>query len=244
MLSRRRCVERFGGYRCHKGSGHPGECEAWDDSGSKISWPASTTPNSRIKKETIFDERYKLETKTQTEPITGWRWWRVGKRGLLKSMTSDYYWHGPVGSVKKTSGGELATVTKGNPIGDYNARELVRRDNFDWGVFSYKSPELFRKHNPTLFERLELLERHYLVCGQIEIPSGQVIEHAYGYRSQLVVMRELWVFHSDIDFVFNTAWKTLTEKRYGCNVNFVHQSKLDGWIKLYSEPEEPGSSDA
>ena len=137
--------------------------------------------------------------------LFGWRCWKL-QAGLLYSLTAKYAWRGPVARTKDNK-----------PPSLYNTVESGQQlpPNKDYGVYSYKTAELARKYLST---------GSYPVFGRVKL-IGRVIEHDLGYRSQGVVISELWVNTQSTTFAYtpnayspDKIVKEL-EERYQCDVH-------------------------
>lgn len=225
----RRCPAKISGLQCEMERDHSGMHGAYDlDQELFLHWFDAPVDEPKRK---LGGPRV---TK-RTEPIYSWRWWVFGRRGILQSIASKSEWFTPTMTTKETPKGEPARVASKNPIGNPSTYHLVKRDPYvDFGVFSYKSPKLLYETNPGWFRKGRF---DPMVLGKLE-NRGHVVEHELGYRSQIVVVRELWVFHEDPEIRFNTGWLRATKKRYDCEVHTVPREKLEGWVEFYSDPEE------
>lgn len=206
----RRCTQRFEGSQCQRVAGHTGSCRNANGS-FRLNEPVTITiPPVRV-----------------TEPLYSWRWWRIGPRGYLQSMTAKSVWYGPTMTTCKLPESDgLCRVSAHNPI-----TGLAPAPGTDWGVYSYKRPDWLFQYNKSL-KTLDTL-----VLGRIE-NSGHVIEHEYGYRSQVVVMRELWIFAAPEPTLIehkHEYWRSLMSERYECDVHIVSRDKLDSWLTYYGQ---------
>lgn len=233
-----RCHARFGTHRCILQAGHPEPHQA--ASHKWLSKPetddAGVERELRIHKLLIESRLAKAETRH--EPFKSWRWWELSPRGKLMSITADYIWGGPTATTRQLPDGSLALVSAKN--------HFVRFDGFDdYGVYSYKTPSLLFTYNPSLQDRAS--RNRIIVLGELE-NWGHVVEHAYGYRSQRVLITKLWVFAPYLHGVIGmdvkmNIWKGLLESTYQCDVEIVENQRLEGWIKYYSDThqEEPSN---
>jgi hypothetical protein len=204
-----RCINRSPSThtRCGLHSNHRGPCRA---------------PGGEQWEVTPPSDSYSKLTKRH-EPLYSWRWWTIGPRGMLKSITSEYLWTGPVGTTKLGPGGKPLRVSPRNPI-----EGCWIPDGYDWGVYSYKTPSQLFRYNP------ELQNKEPLVLGRVQ-NYGHVVEHEYGFRSQRVIVRDLTVFYRYIMGVERKTdyWTGALEHRYECPVKLVTRDKLNAWLTYY-----------
>lgn len=139
----------------------------------------------------------------------GWRGWILDadlptREPRLCSMIGKI-WEGPTMS---TDGGKRVHVLNPAKIPGYSRRCFeLRTKNEDWGVYSYKSPIEYLK---------SFGAAHHLVTGRVDV-LGHTIEHTRGYRSQQVIIRELW-------YRGNYHYQETLEQIYECPVHHVSSS--------------------
>ena len=226
-----RCPYRIRGLRCERSRNHTGFCEAYDKgNGIFVNWQATEEKEEKSNKRPTPVKKIGA--------IPSWRWWKIGARGYLTSITSDYVWFGPTATTRKLDNGELARVSRQNPI-KVGISTIGKGE--DWGVFSYKTPAYFREYNEYVFQKFSTEEHSHLVIGRLD-NLGHVVEHEFGYRSQKAIVQELWVFHTTMEVKFHTAWIKATENRYECPLHFVPFEKIHNWVDFYSDPEEQGDA--
>lgn len=227
LFSQSRCVATNAqGFRCVRAHAHAMPHVAhvsrktyeWDDEVQTIVLPDST-PSGLPQLE---------------GPLESWRWWKLGPRGILRSITSDHEWTGPTMTTKiNPKTGQPCRVASNNPAVNYGAKYKVEVNQaIDWGVYSYKTPAYLRQHNRGLFAPTD----SPLVLGKLH-NHGHVVEHTYGYRAQKVTVQEIWAF---IKLLTANAdpWRRNLERRYQCDAHIVEQSKLDGFVRFFSDTGE------
>lgn len=208
-----RCSHTQGTFRCALSMGHTGVCRA---SGG-VTWHAQDTPpdNAHLCLEQV------------TGPLYSWRWWRPGPRATLKSITSDTVWYTKRMTTTKRHDGTLLPVSFKNPAEHTAARIETGMKLVDWGVYSYKTPTTLFYFNK------QLLYRSTLLLGKLK-NFGHIVEHEYGYRSQIVEVCELFVFlDEDTDKLNSEQYSTLFTGRYGCPVVVIPMSRLDSRLTYY-----------
>jgi len=217
----RRCAKRYNNIQCIKASGHSGQHV--NAAGWRWDGPQREIVNEHI------SEKSKLPHK-QSNAIKAWRWWAIGPRGILQSITSEALWTSAIMTTRIDSDtGKPCRVTAHNPIHGGTIPY-----GYDWGVYSYKNPGLLFEHNPSL------MDRRPLVLGKVTMDApNQVIEHQYGYRAQRVRILSLTVFYEPrVGGEARPAfWKNLMEQRYRCPVDLIAHDKLTSWSQYYSEEE-------
>lgn len=176
----------------------------------------------------------KFTPEPRAEPIEAWRYWSLSRsfeagEYMLSSVSRPVLWTEPVMTTRLGPDGEPMKVTSGNPVG--RTTPLTESDP---GVFSYKTPNLLRKHHSIC-----------PVAGRIEC-YGHVVEHEWGYRAQKVRVKELWLIYDD-SFPRERTWVTEKEakrfqpsliKRYGVYVHPLDLKNVEAWAKYYSPKEE------
>ena len=166
---------------------------------------------------------FKGKIEKRSEPFVGWRGWNIEFPDvMLRSKSADFLWETPTCTTKATLSGTLSKVSSSNPVKAKNAVRIRRDPYHDYGIYSYKSVELLN--------RLHSIHTEHVV-GRIE-SSGHVIEHEYGYRAQVAVIKELWYISNDYPTVdFMLEGQSIIEKledRYQCSAriipitNFLH----------------------
>jgi hypothetical protein len=165
---------------------------------------------------------FRLPSEKTNKPIIGWRTWRLtcscmetaidknqnmlvhreDCEWMLKAGHLDVIWESPV----------MTTIVAGNgkPVEVSLTNHKRNGERGDYGVYSYKTLNW-------------LLEFHGSsgVIGRID-NYGHVIEHEFGYRSQKVVIKELWVVAP-----FSSLIAEQLEKRYHCPLTIVRNYKGD-----------------
>jgi hypothetical protein len=135
--------------------------------------------------------------------------------------------------------GKLTRVCSWNPVRARGAIRVSEDPYNDYGVYSYKSVELLNGLHPVAYGQ---------VVGLIE-SSGHVVEHEYGYRAQICVIKELWymvvevrgamrvipedeVMGYDAEIVYedHRIAADKMEARYHCPVTVL---RLDTFFNLY-----------
>lgn len=170
---------------------------------------------------------FKGRPEKRSEPLVGWRGWNVVFPDvMLKSKSADFLWETPTCTTKTTLSGTLSKVSSSNPVKAKNAVRIRRDPYHDYGIYSYKSVVLLEGLHSIQYET---------VVGRIE-SSGHVIEHEYGYRAQVAVIKELWYMAPDVpevEWILNAQGIIdKLEARYQCTVHMEERKKfLDRYFK-------------
>lgn len=171
-------------------------------------------------------------------PITGWKSWPldvwpipemvdVRRHKLDFSLMTEVTktrWQSPVMTTRllPDSSGFCRVWQKNDPQGR-------PPEGFDYGIYSYKTLWGLRAHHwGTTHWRND-------VVGKVEVLPGHAIEHEWGYRAQIVIVRELWALGAE-----GYEQKTLIEalsSRYACPVTVISTSKVDDWVNYMIEEE-------
>lgn len=152
------------------------------------------------------------EPSCRTTPFISWRAWQIDYESQkLRSLTSDTIWDGPVCTTRLLKNGQPEKPTWAN-----HAERI--KGYSDAGVYSYKTPSLLAEYLSG-----------FPVYGRLE-NYGHVIEHELGYRSQKVVIQELFlIFNSP---VYEREWADKLESLYGCEVK---TGNFADWINQQEE---------
>lgn len=152
--------------------------------------------------------------KKADKAFAGWRTWRLrhfGDEGyFIASISAPAVWLTP---RMTTRYGEMVRC------GDYSG---------DLGIYSYKDPEV-------MLEELDI--GVYPVIGKID-NLGHVVEHEYGWRSQIAVVRELWVVRELLPVDAEPSIIRDLETRYHCPANALEGKQLRHWARWYSQAQK------
>lgn len=178
---------------------------------------------------------FKPAPERRTEPFISWRAWKLSDDGKLRSLTSQHVWDGPVCTTQVLKNGQPV-----KPMWDNKPGSRIEGAN-DAGVYSYKDPTCLPRWLPG-----------YPVYGRIE-NYGHVVEHELGYRSQKVIIQELWISpklirqesvgDSVMDVLIGNVTKKMfdnihknLESLYGCEVktgnfaDWINQQEKE-WVR-------------
>ncbi len=156
----------------------------------------------------------------RTVPFVGWRCWKIC------TDLSNEWGHHPVQHQYKLHSMSARYVWEG-PVATTRNRERLEKNNLLHGVYSYKTPNLMLKY-------LGLLDH---VAGRMDL-TGHVIEHEYGFRSQIATIRELWLFDDTWSAKqLERDIKPQFEDLYQCPVHVVRDShrQLKAWAEFMTQ---------
>jgi hypothetical protein len=190
------CHSTYAGVTCERRPGHTGAHRALKGL-LYISWTDQD----------VEDATYKPEI--TTVPFYGWRCWEVSNRRppqtpVLSSMAVNYEWTGPVATTVKINGRPQRVLSRQQFDVDYNGGRL--------GVHAFK-------------KATRMWQQYYglpVVVGLVEL-QDHVIEHEYGYRAQIAVIRRLWLtplVGRRIELLQHF------ERLYDCTVDLIRGRKL------------------
>jgi hypothetical protein len=204
-----RCAQMKSGIQCVRQRNHDGECfnlhERWQ------------RPR-RFETDNFLADAL-AENRILSRPILSWRWWRLGTRGRLRSITATKEWYGPTMTIKQNPSETFVPIAP-----------IISGPASHWGVFSYKTPLLLAGYDP-YFASIQ-----FPILGRGE-NRGQVIEHEYGYRSQSYTIKDLWVVAPE-GKTPSSEWLTLLADTYELSPQVIPEHSLQGWIRFYSDPSE------
>lgn len=157
----------------------------------------------------------------RSSPFISWRAWQFDiESQRLRSLTSDTVWDGPVCTTRLLKNGQPEKPTW------VNHAERIKGYS-DAGVYSYKTPGLLAEYLSG-----------YPVYGRLE-NYGHVIEHELGYRSQKVVIQELFLVNMPVT-ISERVWTPKEcrelESLYGCEVktgnfaDWINQQEKE-WVR-------------